>query len=473
MRGDPMKEEVLIFNILKNLGCDGILITDSRGEVVCIEEEFFREVWELNPKELLGKSVFELEKSGVIRPALAGRVIETKQPLRLISAVRGLYNIVGEAFPLMDEFNQIKWIVTFTRDVISERKVLMLYDEMLEGFKSENIRYPADCVDIDAWVANEGMNTFNEQFAEVLKKIKKIAPYDVTVLLTGDTGTGKTMLAKKIHKLSGVKGEFVELNCGAISETLIESELYGYENGAFTGAEKGGKKGLIEIAENGTLFLDEIAEMPIHLQVKLLHFLQEKKIRRVGGTREIKVNCRVISATNKNLQEEVKFGNFREDLFYRLNLVSFHIPPLCDRFEDIVPLSKSILKCLSIKYGKEYIIDYDVISIFVKYLWPGNIRELENTIHRMVLIADGNILRKDLLPKGFMIKTRKNNIMEYTQGMTIPTEITSLSSILEDVERAVIKEAWVRYGSSTKVAKALNIGQTTAARKIRKYVKTS
>ena len=136
MRGDPMKEEVLIFNILKNLGCDGILITDSRGEVVCIEEEFFREVWELNPKELLGKSVFELEKSGVIRPALAGRVIETKQPLRLISAVRGLYNIVGEAFPLMDEFNQIKWIVTFTRDVISERKVLMLYDEMLEGFKS-------------------------------------------------------------------------------------------------------------------------------------------------------------------------------------------------------------------------------------------------------------------------------------------------------------------------------------------------
>src|SRR5690606_36985631 len=141
------------------------------------------------------------------------------------------------------------------------------------------------------------------------------------------------------------------------------------------------------------------AEMPIHLQVKLLHFLQEKKIRRVGGTREIKVNCRVISATNKNLQEEVKFGNFREDLFYRLNLVSFHIPPLCDRFEDIVPLSKSILKCLSIKDGKECIIDYDVISIFVKYLWPGNIRELENTIHRMVLIADGNMLRKDLLPK--------------------------------------------------------------------------
>ncbi len=463
-----MKEELVIFNILKKLGCCGILITDGDGKVVCMDEPFFEEEWGLLPHEILGRSAFDLERTGVIKPALALKVMETRKEARQISAVKGLYNVVGEAFPIFEEKDKIKWIVTFTRDVISEKEVLRLYDEILERFIKGDEK---DCNALSKWITEEGLTTFNAHYATVLAGIKKIATYDVTVLLTGDTGTGKSMMAKKIHNLSGVKGDFVELNCGSVSQTLMESELYGYEKGSFTGAEKTGKKGLVECAENGTLFLDEISEMPLNLQVKLLHFLQEKKIRRVGGTKNINVNCRVIAATNKNLENEVKEGRFREDLFYRLNLASFNIPSLRERYEDIVPLAKSILDYLNTKYQKQFVFDYDVLSCFEKYPWKGNVRELENTIHRMILMAEENVLRKDLLPKSFTSSTSnfEMDFMDNTsEEMAVPEK--SYRQQMEEAESKIILQAFRKYGSSSKVGEALGIGQTTAARKIRKYV---
>ena len=211
--------------------------------------------------------------------------------------------------------------------------------------------------------------------------------------------------------------------------------------------------------------------MPLNLQVKLLHFLQEKKIRRVGGTKNINVNCRVIAATNKNLENEVKEGRFREDLFYRLNLASFNIPSLRERYEDIVPLAKSILDYLNTKYQKQFVFDYDVLSCFEKYPWKGNVRELENTIHRMILMAEENVLRKDLLPKSFTSSTSnfEMDFMDNTsEEMAVPEK--SYRQQMEEAESKIILQAFRKYGSSSKVGEALGIGQTTAARKIRKYV---
>ena len=314
-----------------------------------------------------------------------------------------------------------------------------------------------------------GMHTQSDSFREEIEKIEKLAPFDITILLTGGTGSGKTTMAKMIHQLSGLKGEFVSLNCGAIPENLFESELYGYEKGAFTGAEKAGRKGLAEVAEDGTLLLDEISELPMTQQVKLLDFLEERKIRRVGGNKAIDVNCRVIAATNKNLEDLVKAGRFREDLFFRLNVASFKIPDLAERREDIAPLANYMLHRFNKKYSGEYAFSQEVLDAFERYDWPGNLRELENVIHSMILTSTSEFLGRDAVPFSVMKASRnrtKNDCLEEN----IRRE-KDYQSILEEFEQELFREYFKLLGSSVKVASALNISQSTAARKIRKYVK--
>ena len=445
--------------ILKHMGCNGILITDGSGMVTDVEEDYFYSAWGLKKKDIINKSAYALDEKGVIKPVLAIKVIETKEPVTEVSAVRGNYDVVGEAFPVFAENGEIREIISYTRDVISEQKIHQKYKELLGTKRNEGT----------AVILNEELFTFSHGFNQIIGKIKKIAPYDITILLTGGTGSGKTTLAKKIHAISGLNGQFISLNCGAIPENLFESELYGYEKGAFTGAERNGRTGLAEAAENGTLLLDEISELPMSQQVKLLDFLEERKIRRVGGNQAIAVNCRVIAATNKKLEELVSKGQFREDLFFRLNVASFEIPNLANRREDIVPFANNMLKGLNEKYARRFVLSEEVLNLFMKYSWPGNLRELENVIHSMVLTSESDILTREMIPF-FIIEASETYAGLKESLMPQFTEEEDYRTLIEKAEYDIFNYYFSKYGSSVKVSQALKISQTTAARKIRKYI---
>jgi Nif-specific regulatory protein len=286
--------------------------------------------------------------------------------------------------------------------------------------------------------------------------IEKVSQTDTTVLLTGESGTGKSLVAKAIHFLSGRKEKpFITINCSAIPETLLEAELFGYEKGAFTGAYTS-KKGKFEIANGGTVFLDEIGDMPLSLQPKILRVLQDKEIEKLGSERSIKIDVRIISATNKDLWDLVQKGNFREDLYYRLSVVPIHIPPLRERKEDIPVLIDHFLNLFNQRYNKNVRIDAKALEIMMEYPWPGNIRELENTIERLIILKDGIIREKDL-PSYFFVELHKE-------------EPKHLPSIIELTEREQIVKALEKTGYvKSRAAKLLGYTLRQLDYRIQKY----
>ncbi len=297
---------------------------------------------------------------------------------------------------------------------------------------------------------------------QIFQTVKKIAPTDPTVLITGETGVGKEVIARAIYLASSRREHpFVKVNCAAIPENLIESELFGYEKGAFTGAVTS-KPGRFEIANRGTIFLDEVGEIPLHLQVKLLSVLQDKKFERLGGVKTIDIDFRIIAATNVDLQLAVKSGTFRSDLFYRLNVVPIHIPPLIARKEDISPQVEYFLEKFSLKYKKKVTrVSTDVTTAFTSYDWPGNTRELENVLERMVLMTDGETLEVEDLPPEIL-------------GTVTPSEPSTLKEKVDTISRVTEKQMIVdalekANQNRTKAAKMLGISRRTLQNKIKEY----
>ncbi len=299
----------------------------------------------------------------------------------------------------------------------------------------------------------------------VMKKLKEtieiVSKVDSTVLIYGESGTGKELVARSIHRLSNRSDKpFVDINCAAIPDNLIESELFGYEKGAFTGATRG-KKGKFEIADGGTLFLDEIGDMPLLAQSKLLRVLEERKISRIGSIENVPVDVRVIAATNKNLEEEVKKGNFREDLFYRINVVPIYVPPLRERGEDIIILAEHFLSVFSKDYKREKPeLSNEVKEIMLNYSWPGNVRELKNLMERLTILIHGETVKPSDLPKN-MFKG-SNELGKFTN--------MQLKQAREEFEKNYIKEVIEKFnGDLKKAAKFMGIDLSNLYRKLNKY----
>jgi len=312
--------------------------------------------------------------------------------------------------------------------------------------------------------AFEGMLSKNSRMTSLFLQIDKIAPYRTTVLITGESGTGKELVARSLHRRSSrAQGPFVAINCGAIPEHLLESELFGYRKGAFTDATTD-KKGLFEAADKGTLFLDEIGEMPPALQVKILRVLEENRIRRIGDTRDADVDVRVVAATTRDLPRLIEDGKFREELFYRLNVVSLSLPPLRERTEDIVPLVEHFIERNNNRFGLKISgLEPEAMKILSDYAWPGNVRELENAVERACLMAESGILRRGDLPDSIV---RNADPLK----KSIEADEISIKRTMRYAEPILIRRALEKTkGNKTKAARLLEISHRALLYKMKRY----
>ncbi|EEL72674.1 sigma-54 interaction domain-containing protein [Bacillus mycoides] len=428
---------------------DEIFVTDDKGIVVRVNSMCERH-YQLSAKELVGKHVKELQKEGIFYPSATLEVIEKKKPVELVQTTKSGEYLHVRTRPVFDDEGNLRRVISYSRDLTELYQLRQKVEEMdnqLKTYKKE----------LRETYEHEGLIFKSIAMQKIIETIKKVSVVDSTVLVLGETGVGKSRLVRHLHEVSHRKNEsFYEINCAALPTNLIESELFGYSGGSFTGANREGKKGLLESAHKGTLFLDEIGEMPLEIQAKLLQVLQEKTFRPIGGRELKKVDVRIVAATNRDLSTMVKQGTFRKDLYYRLNVIPISIPPLRERTEDILPLIYHYLQHFNKKYGRDVKLAPSTLQMFVGYPWEGNNREIENVIERIVITADDFVMVEDL-PLSM-------------QEATVEQSGQSLYRMLEEVERNIILKAYKTYGSSYKVAEFLQISQSAATRKIKKFI---
>jgi two-component system, NtrC family, response regulator AtoC len=421
----------------------------------------------LAAQRLLSESVFDAAILDLRMPGLSGlelldwlREQGPEVPVVMISAFGDIDDAVsamklGARDYIVKPFNPEELAIRLKR-IVSERR-------LVEAEAVRNFGKPGG-----AARRGSGLVGRSRSIEEVKNLIDRVAPTNATVLITGESGTGKEVTARSLHALSPRKdGPFIPVNVGGIPETLLESELFGYERGAFTGAETR-KPGIFELANQGTLFLDEIADMPQALQVKLLRAVQEKKIRRLGGTKDMPTDIRIIAATNRDIEEAVRAGSFREDLYYRINVIRIRLPPLRDRIEDLPDLCEALVEKLDARLGRKVIgVSRGALELLASYRFPGNVRELENLLERAIILCTGDLVteRNLLLPTGTSVHfARPGNPAGDHGAFQLPTVN------LEELERAAIIQALLRWeGKREKAARELGISRRTLLNKTKEY----
>lgn len=437
-----------------NSSYDGMFIADGKGVVLRVNSAYER-ISGIKASEILGRNLKDLVAAGYYDQSVTLLVIDKHEIVTINQTVKNNNKILVTGNPIFDEKGDLFRVVTNVRDIT---ELVSLQSQLIKT-KEQTLKYKTELSHLRALhIEEKDLISRSPKMVQVIQLATKIADVDSIVLINGESGTGKELIAKLIHKQGkGTSKPFIKINCAAIPEQLLESELFGYEGGAFTGARKEGKPGLFELAQHGTLFLDEIGDLPLLLQVKLLRAIQEKEFIRVGGTKTITFNARIIAATHRDIAKMVKEGAFREDLYYRLMVVPIYLSPLRERKEDIPLLIVHFIEKFNHRFGFNKKIAPQVIDKLVEYSWPGNVRELENIVERMMVTAPSEEITVNLVPETIMDKN------------FFPKRATKLKDAVEQTEKYLLSENYKEYGSWQKVAEVLGIDRTTVFRKVTRY----
>ncbi|MBU5314327.1 sigma 54-interacting transcriptional regulator [Tissierella carlieri] len=438
---------------------DGIYITDGRANTIMVNKAYER-IAGIRIEELIGRNMNDLVNEGYISQSATLLVLKDRKVNTIEQNFKTGKKALVTSTPVFNSAGDITMVVTNVRDITELYELKEKLDEKENLTKKYSVELEAMKIEL---LKNNDLIAMDKKMLDIIQMAIRVAPIDTTVLITGETGVGKEEIAKLIYKNSNRETkQFIKVNCGSIPKTLIEAELFGYERGAFTGANKEGKIGLFEVADGGTIFLDEIGELPLDMQVKLLRVLQDGQFTRVGGVEEITVDVRILAATNRNLEEMVREKLFREDLYYRLNIVPITIPPLRDRRDDIIPLIHYFLNKLNKKYRFKKTISSEALKILYAYEWKGNVRELRNIIERIMVMSEKDMISKPDLPKSILAWDKVQNVIN-------ENEIVPLKQALNKVEKHLLEIAFNTYGNVRDAAKVLEIDPATFVRKRQKY----
>lgn len=438
---------------------DGVLVMNADGEIIRANHAFMKLIGPLED-EVSGRTLQRLMADRGFSTSFAD-LIKLKSTVTTVEKNEHTGQVLGITMTPIEADSSTQ--STSPRYVVNVRNMSELTELRQELDKTRVLTQQYKEQLKPHLHARQGLIAESKEMQHVLDLAYRVASVDSTVLILGESGVGKEEIASYIHQCSPRhEGPFIKINCGAIPEHLLESELFGYEAGAFTGAHRKGKPGLLEAAHEGTVLLDEIADMPLHLQVKLLRFLQDSIVTRVGSVKGNKVDVRIIAATNKDIAQSVEREEFREDLYFRLNVVPIHIPPLRKRRADILPLINQFVAHFSEKYNLEKAFSPEALKQLLNYHWPGNVREMMNVIERCLVTAKGRLIGPDALPD-FLSSERRAEEQVSVKGLLPLREARDM------VEQKLINEAIRIFGTTYKAAEALEVDQSTVVRKMKKF----
>jgi len=441
---------------------DGIYITDGQANTIIINRSY-EQITGLKRSELLGRNMRELVENGVLNVSGTLLAIERNETVTLEQKFNTGRWAMITSVPHFDSTGKVNMVVTNVRDITeiqSLRMKLTKQQERNQQYKSEIEVIRKQIIGRDDLIA------VDENMLSSMLMVQKVASTDAIVLILGETGVGKEVVASYIHQNSlRAKNSLIKVNCGAIPAHLVESELFGYEKGAFTGANREGKPGLFEVADKGTIFLDEVGDLPFDMQTKLLRVIQEKEVLRVGALKPRKIDVRILAATNRDLNQMVDTNTFRKDLFYRLSVFPITIPPLRERPLDILPLANVILEEFQRKYGKSKELTPAGQLLLQSYYWPGNVRELRNVLERAAILSSSSAISP------FDLAIPHNDLQEESNN-TLADVPLDLKKFLESIEADYVLQAYNKYQNVRKAAQSLSLDAATYVRKRKKYDKT-